>query len=75
MSMGTSGFGVSWLHLPSLSWTVSFAAIWLVVVGAVGGCCWWRDNGVVLLVLITSKTGKIFVINDSFDKRLKMGLI
>ena len=48
---------------------------WLVVVGVVGGCCWWSDNGAVLLVLITSKTGEIFVVNDPFDKRLKMGLI
>ena len=27
-----------------------------------------------LVVMITSKTGEIFVVNDPFDKRLKMGL-
>ena len=33
MSMGTSGFGVSWLHLPSLSWMGSLLLFgWLLLV-------------------------------------------
>ena len=53
---------------------VVLLAVGLVAVWSCCGCCWWRDNGVVLVMLITSKTGDIFVNNDPFDKRLKMGL-